>query len=233
MFKKTRDYLQKIFGVIPDIKLFHDTDHIPFIIKGNYAFYKMILNGVSMLLMFDGRKMPLAPTEIQKHLQIVHEQTGLITVFATDTMPSWQRTRLLERKIEFIVPGKQLFLPSLGVVLSEKKESPSFKPQRLSHCAQEILLMVLNGIVKTPILQGELYSLFSFSRQTFSSALSELEYFAFLTKENRGKSNHICDSNLLRNRSTKQSRLVGQSQIQCCFTQIKACNKRRTKFVPA
>ncbi len=188
MLTETRDFIQKVFGSYPGIEPFHDTDDVPLIIKGNYAFYRMVLNGVPFLLMLDGHKMTLAPAEIQKHLQIIHEQTGLITAFVTDNMPSWQRNRLIERKVQFIVPGKQLFLPSAGVVLSDKKESRSVEHQGLSNCAQEILLMVLNGIVKTPISQGELYSLFSCSRQTFYMALSELEYFAFLTKENRGKS---------------------------------------------
>ncbi|MDD3587347.1 MAG: hypothetical protein PHQ75_09195 [Thermoguttaceae bacterium] len=188
MLTDTRNYIQQLFGTAPEIELFHDVANVPMIIKGNYTFYKMVLNSVSLLLMVDRHKMMLAPSGIEKYLQIVHEQTGLMTVFVTDTMPSWQRQRLIARKIQFIVPDKQLFLPSVGVVLSDKKESPFVEPQKLAHCAQEILLMVLNGFVKAPISQSELYSMFSCSRQTFYMALSELEYFAFLTKENRGKS---------------------------------------------
>ena len=188
MITKTINFIQMVFGTVPITEPFKGVDSVPFIIKGNYTFYKMLLNDAPFLLMVDGHKMVLAPSEIQKHLQLVHEHTGLVTVFVTDAMPSWQRNRLIERKIQFIVPGKQLFLPSAGVVLSDKKESQPVEYRRLSNCAQEILLTVLNGFVERQFLQGEFYSLFSCSRQTFYKALSELEYFALLTKENRGKS---------------------------------------------
>ena len=186
MLNEIKKYIQNVLGISSDIFPFNNTENFPIIIQQQYSFYELAINKNRFVLMSDCQKQSLTPSEIQKHIFVVQRCTGLNVVYVTTAMPAWQRKRLISKNIQFIVPNKQLYLPCVGIVLSETNET-FHGVQQLSVCAQEILLLLLNGVIKSPMLQSDLFSIFPYSRQTFSIALRELETLSFVTKTNQWK----------------------------------------------
>ncbi|MDO5581872.1 MAG: hypothetical protein Q4G69_12145 [Planctomycetia bacterium] len=187
MLDKIKNYLKNTLGIVSEVILYNNIDNIPIIIQENYLFYQLLVNGNLFILIQDRGKIPLTFSEIQKHVSLIQKMSGQNVVYAKETMPSFLCKRFIQKNIPFIIPDKQLYLPFAGIVFSTTKERYPVEIQRLSNCAQEILLLFLNGMIKPQIMQGELFSLFSCSRQTFFTALNELEYLNLLKKSNRGK----------------------------------------------
>ncbi|MCK5136616.1 MAG: hypothetical protein KAR19_12560 [Bacteroidales bacterium] len=65
-----------------------------------------------------------------KHLAIVQNSYEKLVVLLLPSISAIQRGRLIERKVDFIVPGKQLFLPSLLLDLKEEHSRSAFHRQR-------------------------------------------------------------------------------------------------------
>ena len=54
---------------------------------------------------------------IRAQIDKIREVTGLPVLYATEALASFERERLIEQKVPFVVPGNQLYLPHLGVDL--------------------------------------------------------------------------------------------------------------------
>jgi DNA-binding MarR family transcriptional regulator len=78
--------------------------------------------------------------QIEKHFQLIQETFGIFTILVTQNIPAFSRKRLIEKSINFIVPGKQMYLPALMVDLRETYSKPQSNKQTLLPSAQCIIL---------------------------------------------------------------------------------------------
>jgi hypothetical protein len=69
--------------------------------------------------------------------------TGLDCVLCLDSVGSYTKDKMLSEAIPFIIPGKQIYMPFLGVALSQNgtREIPSI--EKLSFSAQKLLLTAI------------------------------------------------------------------------------------------
>lgn len=66
------------------------------------------------------------------------------TIYVTDALASYERKRLIEQKVPFIVPGNQLYLPELGIDLREYfRQRAGSAESPLSPSAQALLITAL------------------------------------------------------------------------------------------
>ena len=65
-------------------------------------------------------------------------------VLGSCALASYERKRLIEQKVPFLVPGNQLYLPDLGINLREYFRKPPVAPDTaLSPATQAMLIIVL------------------------------------------------------------------------------------------
>ena len=64
-----------------------------------------------MACMSDGDAIP--PAQMKKLLDIVVRQTGMVAILTTPRISSYNKVRLVAQKVNFVIPGSQMFLPSL------------------------------------------------------------------------------------------------------------------------
>jgi hypothetical protein len=63
-------------------------------------------------------------------------------VYVTGTLASYERKRLIEHKVAFLVPGNQLYLPDLGIDLREYfRRPPAAADTALSPATQAMLIV--------------------------------------------------------------------------------------------
>lgn len=84
------------------------------------------------------------PAEAEKHLKLARSALGPDVAFVFLTLPTFDRKRLVQRRIPFVVPGRQTYLPVALIDLREKPKGGqrqlAEQKEQLSAPAQVVLL---------------------------------------------------------------------------------------------
>ena len=170
---KVEDYLLKTFGLRINIKPLTGVS-LPFYLPNLFSMATTEIKGSILLLCTLASEKKPSPAQFKKYAVELHDRTGLEPVFIFPGLNSWDRARLIEGRISFIVPGHQLYLPILLIDLREHFDRERGKPDRLSYPAQFLVVMeILYGRVEGKTVR-ELSREFTFSATTMSRAVREL-----------------------------------------------------------
>jgi len=118
---------------------------------------------------------PSAFAKHLRHLLVVAKDTDSYCLVAWD-LPSYVRQRLVKRQIPFVVPGRQLFWPELGLAVQARKIKGGPVPvAAVSPATQAVLIWALMGGITAPITPKSLAERLGYSTMTLSRALDEIE----------------------------------------------------------
>lgn len=81
-----------------------------------------------------------SPAQVKKQQQMIERITGQITVFAFRQIASYNVQRMISQRVNFIVPDKQMFIPSLLMDLRPNKKNASVNNEHIPAMAQCIVL---------------------------------------------------------------------------------------------
>jgi hypothetical protein len=128
--------------------------------------------------MFGRKRVPPTPTELDSHARVLQKQLGAEAVFVFDTLPAYDRNRLLKRRIPFIVPHRQMFLPGGMLDLRETHGAPP-RPQAQAGLSMPAQLLLLHHLQKrpnqdTPFALYEWAEALQYSRMSITRAHREL-----------------------------------------------------------
>jgi DNA-binding MarR family transcriptional regulator len=137
-------------------------------------------------------KVPSASV-LEKRLTRAEEVFGRPGVLVFETLSSKDRARLVARRLPFIVPFAQLYLPPLGIDFREKvrprigagdisKVREVFAPT-----TQLVLLYVLHRAAPGDLQAGALAEALSVSSMSVSRALRDLEAYGLITRWQEGR----------------------------------------------
>jgi DNA-binding MarR family transcriptional regulator len=138
-------YLRETLGVpAPELRPWGRAKELPYFLRDAFQFFELELVGHRVLLAIDrGAEKPTLG-EVRTRLDKVRALAGQPVVYVTRALASYERRRLIEHKIPFLVPGNQLYLPDLGIDLREyfRQRSPTAEAA-LSPSAQAMLIVAL------------------------------------------------------------------------------------------
>ncbi len=185
MIQRIKNYLQKTLGIEIQAKA-QGNRSFPAYLGWSFDFYKVILAGHHCLLALQKPEAHLTPLAIDKGVAILSARTKGTVVFACETMPAYERQRLVLRKIPFIIPNRQLYLPFLALAFSEfgTKKPRSF--EALGNGAQILLMRWWNGF-STSFCLTEAMESTGFSKPTVLRAFDELEYFGVARRQGKDR----------------------------------------------
>lgn len=130
------------------------------------------------LLLCRGQNRP-TPAEIEKHLKRAEAALGRNVAFVFLTLPAFDRKRLIQRRIPFVVPGRQAYLPVAVIDLRENPKGgprlPGEPKERLSAPAQVLLLyhlQIKNDSDDWPL--SKWVDVLGYSRSTLTRVYKEL-----------------------------------------------------------
>ncbi len=168
-------YLEKALALRPTFSDKAYSESIPYIIKNNYILSNLKLLDHSFLLLWERENVETSPATIAKHIRWLEDRIGLPAIFGFKSIEAYNRKRLVERKIPFIVPGSQLYLPDLGIDFQEHLKKARSKKDTLSPSAQLVLLAYL---LRKPEIDNwtatNLAGVFNTSKMTMSRAIDSL-----------------------------------------------------------
>lgn len=107
-------------------------------------------------------------------------------VLCFPALTAYQRKVLIKNQISFVVPGSQLYLPWLGMVLQERSQTPTKPVEKLSWNAQLLTLLLLERKWEN-IRQADLAPLLGVSAMTVSRAVRELNQVELVQTEKSGR----------------------------------------------
>ncbi len=119
----------------------------------------------------------------------LRELTGHPVVYVTGVLASYERKRLIEQKVPFLVPGNQLYLPDLGIDLREYfRQRPQAPDTALRPATQAMLITILLRKPWRPDWQpGEVVTELGYTPMTLSRAVKELTAAGIGTLRTEGR----------------------------------------------
>jgi len=169
-------YLGETLGIHPTFSGWKDSHRIPYAIRGDYSFSEMSLLGHKFVLVAAKEHSEVSPAKVAKHLAWIHENCQRTGVFVANGLEAYNRKRLIEHKVPFIIPKNQLYLPDLGIDFREHLRNVRQKRPRLSPSAQVVLLAHLLGKFSNEFWTAtSLANIFDSTKMTMSRAIEDLE----------------------------------------------------------
>lgn len=133
-------YIKDTLGVDVDIKAIPPgrIKSLPLYIKGEYNIYQGKL--FRQDLIFAEVKGAFTTEKLRKNIKTITDIFSTITVAIIQQLEAYKRLRLVEKKIPFIVPGKQMYMPDLLIDLKEFGVMPKTQPKAMTPATQLLVL---------------------------------------------------------------------------------------------
>jgi len=171
----TADYLYKTLGLSVKIHRWGGSSGLPFFFQDRYEVYVMQILKRELLLVLPAEDETITPATLKKDLETARKIFHDEAVFVTGNLVSYDRKRLIDQKVSFIVPNNQLYLPELGIDLREHFRKIRSGKKLFSPSTQVI---ILNAIIKKntgPYTPARLAEAFGYSSMTMTRAFDEIE----------------------------------------------------------
>lgn len=136
------DYISTILGLKVTYIPWDGMSNMPYLITDRYEIQKVAIGTVTALMLKLKVDFPPVST-IQKHIARIQKTEQYPAFLVLDSISKYRRDALIKAHISFVVPGKQLYLPFLGVALNERCDSEAESTEKLLPSAQAIFFYYL------------------------------------------------------------------------------------------
>lgn len=183
-----RAYLQEALGVDVEIRPWSGSRKLPYFLQDAFDLSQLQLRDRKILLA-SVRKQPLPPlSALRTQLDKLENIAGAPAVLVVKTLASYERKRLVQQKVPFVVPGNQLYLPDLGIDFREYFRRPATAVTALSPASQAMLLAALLRKDRHVEWQpAEVLAELGYTAMTLSRAVRELSAAGLVTSHQQGR----------------------------------------------
>ena len=177
-----QQYLQQILHIdLPKPQRWADAGALPRHLLDAYALYQASLLGTPCLIVLLQSESEPTITMLKKHLQLIVEKAGVPVLYVQEGIRARTRQSLIEQQIAFAIPGRQLYLPPMGIDLREHFQARArTQAAALSPAAQMIWVGSQLKLWHTDVSATALAKYCGYSDMTLSRVRRELgEHPAF------------------------------------------------------
>ena len=187
-----KKYLMDALDLPVDTVRWAGADTLPQYLRASYDIFIATMMGEPLLLAVDRRGQGEPPAILGKELDQLRNRFEGEVVYVHTRVTSYHRRGLVRQKVPFIVPGNQMYLPTLGVELREHFRQQRSAPETLSPACQLLLLCFLQGRLEIPLTPETCARALKYTAMSMSRAFDELEA-AGLVKTVRSGRHRILD----------------------------------------
>jgi DNA-binding MarR family transcriptional regulator len=222
-----KKYLFETLGISIQIVPWTKAGHLPIFLTQLYAFYETSVEGKRCLLIAPKEDSELMPSTLEKHLKKIETKTEDFCLYVFRDISSYCRKWLIAHRIHFIVPGKQMYLPALGLDLREqfRKTRTKKKTQSLSPSAQAVTIYGLLHPELNQIIPAELARKLNYTAMTMTRVLNELEFGNICNVTRMGKHRYINFDEDRRELWEKVKPLMRSPVKKCIWVRLKKGEK--------
>lgn len=173
-------YLHDTLNITVYTRKWEQFTSLPYFLQDNYVYYLAKIYGLELLLMVEAGDEEYSPAAIQKHMKQVKDRWQGEVAYVREQVSSFERKRLVEAGIPFIVPGNQLYLPMLALDLREYFRRPKLKNIQLFSPATQVLAIYLiynspDSVLADRRTPTEMAKILGYSKMTMSRGFKEIE----------------------------------------------------------
>jgi hypothetical protein len=151
---------------------------LPQYLAQRYALFEIAIGRRRFLGIILNDTSDFRPSVFEKHLRQIMLQVTYLEEYCliAQDLPGYVRQRLVERKIPFVVPGRQMYWPELGLAVQARKaKSVPVPADILSPVTQVVLIYALTGGMPEPVTPKILAEKLNYATMSMSRALDEIE----------------------------------------------------------
>lgn len=181
-------YVNENLGEEPVIAPWQEDRSLPLYLREPYEYRLGRIHGRDVLLMIVRAPEPPSPGVVAKQSGIIRDRTGLEPIVIFSSLSSYNRKRLVERGVSFIVPGNQMYLAPLGIDFREHSRRPTPEVQTVQPATQRTIIALLcPGLRENEYSPSDLAEKLGYSTMTLSRVFKELESISFGDQINSGR----------------------------------------------
>ncbi|OHB76535.1 MAG: hypothetical protein A2Z34_01430 [Planctomycetes bacterium RBG_16_59_8] len=175
LVRQLERYLREALGIPVTALPWAEGGGLPQYLRDGYRFFRMDVLGTECLLMADAGEEEQSPAVIGKQMDQVRSRRRVQAVYVRRAVTSYNRKRLIERKVPFIVPGNQMYLPMLGIDLRERFQRLREKRPVFAPSTQVFILHLLWRNETGTVTPSAMAQRLGYSAMTMTRAFDELE----------------------------------------------------------
>jgi len=182
------DYIDNVLHIKTNIDDFKSLNELPLFLRNSHFISETTINDVKFLLVYPKEQTNL--TALRKQIKQIQKITGLNSVLCLNKIGVYTKDKMLAEGIPFIVPGMQVYLPFLGVVLSKNAEREIPDVDKISFNSQKLLL---TAIYKkwTHVTLKEVAEELSLSKMSISRCFNEIQSLGLGCIKSTGKNRYF------------------------------------------
>lgn len=175
IIKQVERYVRDTLGITPVFLAWKKAMELPSYLRDHYYFSISELLGAECALMVDVDEEERTPAITGRHVQQVRTKGNVEVIYVREAVTSYNRKRLIEQRVPFIVPGNQMYLPTLGIDLREHFKSLRKKRSIFSPSTQALLLYILYHKDIDSLRPAQLTHILGYNKMTIGRSFRELE----------------------------------------------------------
>lgn len=181
-----KDYLEK---TLRQNVIINETgylnDKLPLAFRGRYIFYKVETNGLSWIAIQP--KSEIGLIMLRKDHARIEKAAGLNCAIFLDKTTFYIKEKLMEDGIPFVINRKQVYLPFIGYLLSNKNEKEIAPVHLISYLTQRVIFVAIyEKWVKVTVSEAAIK--LGVTKMSISRCFDEIEYLNIDILDMKGKS---------------------------------------------
>ena len=170
---------------------------LPLYLKGTFSFSSLEIDGQDFLLLTPLAEVDLSTLRTVNFANQISKKTGMPTLLQFMSMDNTRRRTLISHRENFVVPGKQIYIPSLRMFLNERGNSRLLVASEILSLPAQFLLLYhfckksLEGMPFKDIAE-----VLNYSRKTISIAISELHRLSICIVEKANERSKVLRFNV-------------------------------------
>jgi DNA-binding transcriptional ArsR family regulator len=188
-----QQYLRDSLGFTAKIRPWPGAAKLPYFLQDAFDTRELTLLGHPILLANHRRGRNEGLADLKAQLHKLKALASLPVVYVTDALASYERKRLVEQQVPFLVPGNQLYLPDLGIDFREYfRQTRQAPAAALSPATQALLIAaLLHKPWRAEWKPAEILANLGYTPMTLSRAVRELTATGIVKLERRGRDRHL------------------------------------------
>ena len=170
-----KSYLLKTLDIKITLKSWSKSNDLPIYLQNSFDFFKTKILDLPCLLIIAKNESEISPAVIKKHIRKIQEKCDCEIVYVQDGISAYNRHRLINHKVSFIVPDNQMYLPVLGIDLREHLHKIRLDRKRLRPSAQAVIIYALLNKSDDRYTPKILSEILSYSTMALTRAFDEIE----------------------------------------------------------
>ena len=180
------DY-KKLFGLVFN-KIEINAKDLPVYITTRRSLFRMSYHEFEFILVKVSEKEKFGVVALEKQAKIISEKYGIPVAFEFNNVTRPQRDSLLERNIPFISESGQLYLPFLGMALSDSfVRNKEIQTDKMMPVTQALFLYLLYFGKNNPILKKDAAEALGVAKTSITRGSDQLDAMGLIEQESCGK----------------------------------------------